>query len=255
MTLLGDVTVWTTACPYDRLLPNRGVGVLLPDGVQAALFRLDDGSLRAVGNIDPFSGAAVMSRGIVGDLVFVQAFGNGAEKARAYGKVISLDHVGAHRLGQIFPPVGPGGIDRDIGQFLKKRRYHLGIVAFSGKLLDRVAHEIAIPGFVHLGAPVTHRAIDRCAFSGPKAYPHARGEVANPDPGIPACGDNTGPTFLGLKQGFQVAHGLGATGGLQITAESEKHQQHGDGIEIDVFAAPERGQRRISVCGESGDGN
>ena len=59
MTLLGDVTVWTTACPYDRLLPNRGVGVLLPDGVQAALFRLDDGSLRAVGNIDPFSGAAV----------------------------------------------------------------------------------------------------------------------------------------------------------------------------------------------------
>ena len=38
MTLLGDVTVWTTACPYDRLLPNRGVGVLLPDGVQAALF-------------------------------------------------------------------------------------------------------------------------------------------------------------------------------------------------------------------------
>ena len=70
MTLLGDVTVWTTACPYDRLLPNRGVGVLLPDGVQAALFRLDDGSLRAVGNIDPFSGAAVMSRGIVGEACF-----------------------------------------------------------------------------------------------------------------------------------------------------------------------------------------
>ena len=67
MTLLNDVTVWTTACPYERLLPNRGVGVLLPDGVQAALFRLDDGTLRAVGNIDPFSGAAVISRGIVGD--------------------------------------------------------------------------------------------------------------------------------------------------------------------------------------------
>lgn len=67
MTVLGDVTVWTTACAYDFLLPNRGVGVLLPDGAQAALFRLDDGSLRAVGNIDPFSGAAVMSRGIVGD--------------------------------------------------------------------------------------------------------------------------------------------------------------------------------------------
>lgn len=58
---------WTTACAYHRLLPCRGVGVLLPDGVQVALFRLDDGALHAVGNIDPFSGAAVISRGIVGD--------------------------------------------------------------------------------------------------------------------------------------------------------------------------------------------
>src|SRR5262245_14622040 len=67
MTLLNDVQVWTVACPYDYLIPNRGVGVLLDDGRQAALFRLDDGSLHAVGNIDPFCGAAVMSRGIVGD--------------------------------------------------------------------------------------------------------------------------------------------------------------------------------------------
>ena len=67
MTLVNDIQVWTAACRYDYLIPNRGVGVLLPDGVQAALFRLDDGSLHAVGNIDPFSGAAVMSRGLVGD--------------------------------------------------------------------------------------------------------------------------------------------------------------------------------------------
>ncbi|HEX3547555.1 MAG TPA: nitrite reductase small subunit NirD [Mycobacterium sp.] len=67
MTLLDDIRVWTTACPYDHLIPCRGVGVLLEDGTQVALFRLDDGSLYAVGNIDPFSGAAVMSRGIVGD--------------------------------------------------------------------------------------------------------------------------------------------------------------------------------------------
>jgi nitrite reductase (NADH) small subunit len=67
MTLISDIQVWTAACRYDYLIPNRGVGVLLPDDVQAALFRLDDGSLHAVGNIDPFSGAAVMSRGIVGD--------------------------------------------------------------------------------------------------------------------------------------------------------------------------------------------
>jgi nitrite reductase (NADH) small subunit len=65
-----DVTTgseWTVACAYDRLLPGRGVGVLMPDGAQVALFRLDDGSLHAIGNLDPLSGAAVMSRGIVGD--------------------------------------------------------------------------------------------------------------------------------------------------------------------------------------------
>jgi nitrite reductase (NADH) small subunit len=67
MTLVNDIQVWTVACRYDYLIPNRGVGVLLPDGAQAALFRLDDGSLHAVGNIDPFSGAAVISRGLVGD--------------------------------------------------------------------------------------------------------------------------------------------------------------------------------------------
>lgn len=75
MTLLDDrndvysrqLWAWTTACRYDYLMPCRGVAVLLPDGSQVALFRLDDGSLHAVGNIDPFCGAAVMSRGIVGD--------------------------------------------------------------------------------------------------------------------------------------------------------------------------------------------
>ncbi|OHV06565.1 nitrite reductase small subunit NirD [Mycobacterium talmoniae] len=75
MTLLDDRSellscgdqAWTAACAYDYLIPGRGVGVLLDDGSQAALFRLDDGSLYALGNIDPFSGAAVLSRGIVGD--------------------------------------------------------------------------------------------------------------------------------------------------------------------------------------------
>jgi nitrite reductase (NADH) small subunit len=62
-----DTTVWTAACAYDHLIPCRGVGVLLDDGSQVALFRLDDDSLRAIGNIDPLSGAAVLSRGIVGD--------------------------------------------------------------------------------------------------------------------------------------------------------------------------------------------
>ncbi len=58
---------WTSACARSHLIPGRGVAVLLRGGTQAALFRLADGSLRAVGNIDPFGRAAVMSRGLVGD--------------------------------------------------------------------------------------------------------------------------------------------------------------------------------------------
>jgi len=58
---------WTSACPLSHLIPGRGVAVLLRGGQQAALFLLDDGTLRAVGNIDPYGRAAVMSRGIVGD--------------------------------------------------------------------------------------------------------------------------------------------------------------------------------------------
>ena len=71
MTVLADrhtaSLTWTRACPMHRLLPGRGVAVLLPGGAQAALFLLPDEKLFAVGNIDPFGRAAVMSRGITGD--------------------------------------------------------------------------------------------------------------------------------------------------------------------------------------------
>lgn len=60
-------TGWTQACRLDHLIPGRGVAVLLGGGAQAALFLLPGGTLYAVGNIDPFGRAAVMSRGIVGD--------------------------------------------------------------------------------------------------------------------------------------------------------------------------------------------
>jgi nitrite reductase (NADH) small subunit len=62
-----DESGWVTACAYDWLVPGRGAGVLMPDGAQVALFRLADGTLAAIGNVDPWSGAAVLSRGIVGD--------------------------------------------------------------------------------------------------------------------------------------------------------------------------------------------
>lgn len=67
MTTATDTQVWTTACRYDDLIPGLGVGVLLDNGKQAALFRLRDGSVHAICNIDPFFHAAVLSRGIVGD--------------------------------------------------------------------------------------------------------------------------------------------------------------------------------------------
>ena len=46
---------------------EQGRAVLLPDGTSAALFRLHDGSVHAVGNLDPFFGAPVICHGIVGD--------------------------------------------------------------------------------------------------------------------------------------------------------------------------------------------
>src|SRR3989442_12031796 len=59
-------------CRLDDIVPNTGVCALV-GGEQVAVFRVDNGgldsrSVRALGNHDPFSGANVLSRGIVGDL-------------------------------------------------------------------------------------------------------------------------------------------------------------------------------------------
>lgn len=59
------ISVWTHVCSYDRLLPERGVAALV-GGVQIALFRTYDGDVHAISNRDPFSGAHVLSRGILG---------------------------------------------------------------------------------------------------------------------------------------------------------------------------------------------
>ncbi|GAA2743927.1 nitrite reductase small subunit NirD [Terrabacter aerolatus] len=58
---------WIVACPVSRLVPGRGVAVLLPGSAQAALFLLPNGMIYAVGNLDPYAGAAVISRGLTGD--------------------------------------------------------------------------------------------------------------------------------------------------------------------------------------------
>ena len=56
---------WTPVCRYADLQPERGVAALVA-GQQVALFRLFDGTVHAVGHRDPFSGAHVVARGIVG---------------------------------------------------------------------------------------------------------------------------------------------------------------------------------------------
>ena len=57
---------WTVVCRYDDLIAERGVAALI-DGVAVAVFRTYDGALHALSNLDPFSKASVLSRGIVGD--------------------------------------------------------------------------------------------------------------------------------------------------------------------------------------------
>src|SRR5580765_2571867 len=59
------VETWTRICRIDVLMPERGVAALVGDR-QVAVFRTFDDVLHAVDNRDPYTGAYVLSRGIVG---------------------------------------------------------------------------------------------------------------------------------------------------------------------------------------------
>jgi nitrite reductase (NADH) small subunit len=63
----GEEVTSHKVCRLDDILPNCGVCALV-EGEQVAVFRLEDDRVFALGNRDPFSGASVLSRGIVGDL-------------------------------------------------------------------------------------------------------------------------------------------------------------------------------------------
>jgi nitrite reductase (NADH) small subunit len=56
---------WHPVVPYAQLTPGRGVPVLLGEE-QIALFRDPAGALHALAHRDPFSGAHVMARGLLG---------------------------------------------------------------------------------------------------------------------------------------------------------------------------------------------
>ena len=59
---------WVDVCAFDDLLPDVGVAALV-DGDAVAIFRCwPDDAVHAIGNLDPYSGASVLSRGIVGSV-------------------------------------------------------------------------------------------------------------------------------------------------------------------------------------------
>ncbi|TMU95235.1 nitrite reductase small subunit NirD [Streptomyces sp. DASNCL29] len=57
---------WFTVCELTDLTPGRGVAALLPDGAQVAVFLDRSGRVYAIANRDPFTGAYVLSRGLLG---------------------------------------------------------------------------------------------------------------------------------------------------------------------------------------------
>lgn len=67
MTVVGAHVETVPVCEVGRLVPGRGVAALLPDGRQVAVFRTERDEFYGLSNIDPFTGAAVLSRGLTGD--------------------------------------------------------------------------------------------------------------------------------------------------------------------------------------------
>lgn len=56
---------WTAVCPLADLTPGRGVTALV-GGTAVAVFRLPGGDVAAIAARDPFCGANVLGRGLLG---------------------------------------------------------------------------------------------------------------------------------------------------------------------------------------------
>ena len=67
MTTLGrpEERAYTAVCHVEDIEVEGGVCALV-DGEAIAIFRTHDGNIYAISNDDPYSGASVLSRGIVG---------------------------------------------------------------------------------------------------------------------------------------------------------------------------------------------
>ena len=64
---LEGATGWTPVCRIDDILPDTGVCARV-QGRHVAVFRVGTDRLYAIDNVDPKSGASVLSRGLIGNL-------------------------------------------------------------------------------------------------------------------------------------------------------------------------------------------
>jgi nitrite reductase (NADH) small subunit len=58
---------WMAVCAVSDILPDTGVCARI-DGRHVAIFRIGDDRFHAIDNVDPQSGASVLSRGLTGSL-------------------------------------------------------------------------------------------------------------------------------------------------------------------------------------------
>ena len=72
---------WTVICDAAHLIPDRGVAALV-EGRAVAVFLLTTGEVHAIDNVDPCSGASVLSRGLVGDAAGVPTVASPMYKQR-----------------------------------------------------------------------------------------------------------------------------------------------------------------------------
>jgi nitrite reductase (NADH) small subunit len=62
-----ETLTWTDICAVDDILPSTGVCALVANR-HVAVFRLGADQFFAIDNVDPKSGASVLSRGLLGNL-------------------------------------------------------------------------------------------------------------------------------------------------------------------------------------------
>jgi nitrite reductase (NADH) small subunit len=62
-----DTLQWAAVCAVDDILPDTGVCARV-GGRHVAIFRVGQAQFFAIDNVDPKSGASVLSRGLIGNL-------------------------------------------------------------------------------------------------------------------------------------------------------------------------------------------